>query len=495
MSMPTMHHNLTTRKLLAAPLLASALLTCTLLAASAVLSTPAFAEEGDPQQNPRLGGMTSVFQSDRNAFSRPAANLSPLRQLDFKVGNSFFKAPWVMAPSSTTARDGLGPLVNTNACQNCHLKDGRGHVPAFNDKRDAMTDQAVSLFLRLSRPAISEADQQQQAKFGPLPDPVYGGQLQNMAMPGITPEGEMKLTYSQKTITYPDGSQTDLRVPHYDLINPAYGKPAEGLQISPRIAPHMAGLGLLELIPEEAILANADPEDSDQNGISGKANRVWDRQKQATTLGRFGWKAAEPTLKQQNSGAFAGDMGLTTSLHTDTDCTQQQPCEKSASGGTPEVTDKTLNHVTFYTQHLAVPMQRESNSEVVQQGYQHFNAAGCNQCHIENWKTGQAADRPELSNQQIRPFTDLLLHDMGEGLADNRPEYLANGREWRTAPLWGVGINKVVTGQENYLHDGRARTLEEAILWHGGEAEVAKNHFMSLPHNERQQLIRFLESL
>ncbi|WP_217895675.1 di-heme oxidoredictase family protein [Oceanospirillum sanctuarii] len=494
MSMPTMHHNLTTRKLLATPLLASALLTGTLLAASTALSTPAFAE-GDPQQNPRLGGMTSVAQSDRNAFSRPAANLSPLRQLDFKVGNSFFKAPWVMAPSSTTARDGLGPLVNTNACQNCHLKDGRGHVPDFNDKRDAMTEQAVSLFLRLSRPAISEADQQQQAKFGPLPDPVYGGQLQNMAMPGITPEGEMKLTYSQKTLTYPDGSQTHLRTPHYELINPAYGKPAEDLQMSPRIAPHMAGLGLLELIPEEAILANADPEDSDQNGISGKANRVWDRQQQASSLGRFGWKAAEPTLKQQNSGAFAGDMGLTTSLHTDTDCTQHQPCEKSASGGIPEVPDKTLNHVTFYTQHLAVPMQRETSSEAVQQGYQHFNTAGCNQCHIENWKTGQAADRPELSNQKIRPFTDLLLHDMGEDLADNRPEYLANGREWRTAPLWGVGINKVVTGQENYLHDGRARTLEEAILWHGGEAETAKNNFMSLPQNERQQLIRFLESL
>ncbi|MFG1488960.1 di-heme oxidoredictase family protein [Oceanospirillum sp. HFRX-1_2] len=335
------------------------LLTGTLLVSTA-FSVPGFADINNTGQNPRLGGMASVAQSDRNAFSRPAANLSPLRQLDFKVGNSFFKAPWVMAPSSTTARDGLGPLINTNACQNCHLKDGRGHVPDFNPDRDAMTEQAVSLFLRLSRPAVSESDQQQQAKFGPLPDPVYGGQLQNMATPGITPEGEMKLSFGKKTVVYPDGSETELRVPHYELINPAYGKPVEGLQMSPRIAPHMAGLGLLELIPEDAILANADPEDRDQNGISGKANRVWDRQQQATMLGRFGWKAAEPTLKQQNSGAFAGDMGLTTSLHPDTDCTQHQPCEKSASGGTPEVPDKTLNHVTFYTQHLAVPMQRDS---------------------------------------------------------------------------------------------------------------------------------------
>ena len=470
------------------------LLTTSLLV-STLFSPLTYADDSNKRQNPRLGGMASVNQSDRNAFSRPAANLSPLRQLDFKVGNSFFKAPWVMAPSSTTARDGLGPLINTNACQNCHLKDGRGHVPDFNPERDAMTEQAVSLFLRLSRPALSPADKQQQAKFGPLPTPVYGGQLQNMATPGITPEGEMKLTYTVKTITYPDGSQTELRVPHYELINAAYGKPIDGILMSPRIAPHMAGLGLLELIPENAILANADPDDQDQNGISGKANRVWDRQQQITALGRFGWKAAEPTLKQQNSGAFAGDMGLTTSLHPETDCTASQPCEKSASGGTPEVPDKTLNHVTFYTQHLAVPMQRDADSEEIQQGYQHFNEAGCNQCHIENWKTGQAADRPELSNQQIRPFTDLLLHDMGEGLADNRPEYLANGKEWRTAPLWGVGINKVVTGQENYLHDGRARTLEEAILWHGGEAETAKNHFMTLPQDERQQLIRFLESL
>lgn len=447
------------------------------------------------EQNPRLGGMTSVAQSDRNAFSRPSANLSPMRQLDFKVGNSFFKAPWVMAPSSTTARDGLGPLLNTNACQNCHLKDGRGHVPGFNAQRDAMTDQAVSLFLRLSRPAITDADKQLQAKFGPLPDPVYGGQLQNMATPGITPEGEMKLTYSLKTLTYPDGQQAELRVPHYELINPAYGAPVKGLQMSPRIAPIMIGLGLLELIPETDILANADPEDNNQDGISGKANRVWDRELKTTVLGRFGWKAAEPTLKQQNSGAFAGDMGLTTSLHPDTDCTTAQPCALSESGGTPEVTDKTLNHVTFYTQHLAVPIQRDSSSDAVKAGYRVFNSTGCQQCHTESWTTGKASDRPELSGQQIRPFTDLLLHDMGAGLADNRPEFLANGQEWRTPPLWGISLNRIVTGQENYLHDGRARTLEEAILWHGGEAEPAKGRFMSLPIHERQQLIQFLESL
>ncbi len=463
----------------------------TLLASAALtLSNPLYA---DP--NPRLGGKTSVIQSDRNAYSRPAANLSPLRQLDFKVGNSFFKAPWVMAPSSTIARDGLGPLMNTNACQNCHLKDGRGHVPDYNPERAALTNPAVSLFLRISRPAKTEAEHQQQAKFGPLPDPVYGDQLQNLATTRITPEGEMQLKYTDRTMTYPDGSQAELRVPHYKMINAAYGAPVEGLQTSPRIAPVMIGLGLLEMIPEADILAQADPDDNNQDGISGKPNYVWNIEQQATTLGRFGWKAGQPSLKQQNSGAFAGDMGLTTSLHTQTDCRSAQPCSESASGGTPEVSEKTLNHVTFYTRHLAVPVQRNHRSPEVKAGYQLFNQSGCNQCHIENWKTGRAADRPELSNQAIRPFTDLLLHDMGPGLADNRPEYLANGQEWRTAPLWGVSLNKVVTGQENYLHDGRARTLEEAILWHDGEAATARSHFMNLPSDQRQQLIQFLESL
>lgn len=461
------------------------------LLASSVYITAAHASE----QNPRMGGATTVKQSDRNAFSRPAANLSPLRQLDFKVGNSFFKAPWVMAPSSTTARDGLGPLFNTNACQNCHVKDGRGIVPNSNPALDAKTEAAVSLFLRLSRPAKTEEDKQMQAKYGPLNDPIYGGQLQNFATTRIAPEGEMRLTYSSQIITYPDGHTTELQVPHYQPINLAYGHASAGLETSPRIAPQMIGLGLLELLSEEQILANADPDDKNSDGISGRANRVWDVQTNSTQLGRFGWKAGQPNLKQQNSGAFAGDMGLTTTLHGGTDCTDAQPCDLSASGGEPEVTEKTLNHVTFYTQHLGVPAQRDYKSADVKAGYQLFNQVGCQQCHVESWTTAKAKDRPELSNQKFRPFTDMLLHDMGVELADNRPEFLANGQEWRTPPLWGMSLNKVVTGQENYLHDGRARNLEEAILWHGGESETVKQSFMQLKDSERQQLIRFLESI
>lgn len=455
----------------------------------------AIANSDPDYQNPRMGGATTVKQSDRNAFSRPAANLSPMRQLDFKVGNSFFKAPWVMAPASTTARDGLGPLFNTNACQNCHVKDGRGLVPVINHDMAAGTEAAVSLFLRLSRPAKTDEEKQQQATYGPLNDPTYGGQLQNFATTRITPEGEMRLTYSARMVKYPDGTETELRVPHYEPINLAYGPAADELEISPRIAPQMIGLGLLELLKEDEILAHADPDDKDGNGISGRPNLVWDPLTESTQLGRFGWKAGQPGLKQQNAGAFAGDMGLTSSLSVNTDCTEAQPCHLSADGGTPEVTDKTLDHVTFYTQHLAVPAQRNHKDPDVKAGYRLFNQVGCQQCHTESWVTGVAEDRPELSGQHIRPFTDMLLHDMGEDLADNRPEFLADGQEWRTAPLWGVSLNKVVTGQENYLHDGRARTLEEAILWHGGESEQVKQNFMQLSADERQQMIRFLESI
>lgn len=443
----------------------------------------------------RLGGQTTVDQQDRNAFSRPAANLSPMRQLDFKVGNSFFKAPWVLAPSSTTARDGLGPLFNTNACQNCHVKDGRGLVPDHNAEREANTEQAISLFLRLSQPATTAAARQQQALYGPINDPVYGGQLQNFATTQITPEAEMKLSYSTRVVIYPDGHQVTLRVPHYEVIRPAYGPVSEAIEWSPRIAPAMIGLGLLELIPETAILAHVDAEDQNQDGISGRANWVWEIATQSTQLGRFGWKAGQPSLLQQNSGAFAGDMGLTTRLHPETDCTAAQPCHLSASGGTPEVSDKILNLVTFYTQHLAVPAQRQPQAEAVKAGHQQFNALGCSSCHVEHWQTGVAADRPELSAQQIRPFTDLLLHDMGPDLADSRPEFLADGQEWRTPPLWGLGLNQRVTGQENYLHDGRARTLEEAIVWHGGEAEASRERFKALAAEQRQHLIQFLESL
>ncbi|WP_028239716.1 di-heme oxidoreductase family protein [Stutzerimonas azotifigens] len=435
------------------------------------------------------GGGTTVMQSDHNAFSLPSANLSPLRRLDFSVGNSFFRNPWVIAPTTTTARDGLGPLMNTNACQNCHIKDGRGHPPG----PDATS--SVSMLVRLSQPAGA----QQAAlieRLGSLPDPVYGAQLQDMAIPGVQPEARIRVHYSPRLVTLADGTEIELRAPRLQIDRLGYGALADSTQFSARVAPPMIGLGLLEAIPEEAILANADPDDADGDGISGRPNLVWDHERQATVLGRFGWKAGLPSLRQQNAQAFAIDMGLTNVLFERDDCTEHQTaCLAAVNGGEPEVSDKLLDAVTFYSRHLGVPARRQVDDPQVLQGKALFHQAGCAGCHTPSFTTAADAVDPELANQVIRPYSDLLLHDMGEGLADNRPEFQASGREWRTPPLWGIGLTQVVSGHTQFLHDGRARNLLEAILWHGGEAERARQQVVGFDAEQRAALLAFLESL
>ncbi|WP_120994540.1 di-heme oxidoredictase family protein [Stutzerimonas urumqiensis] len=435
------------------------------------------------------GGDATVRQQDHNAFSLPSANLPPLRRLDFSVGNSFFRNPWVIAPATTTARDGIGPLMNTNACQNCHIKDGRGHPPG----PDAAS--SVSMLVRVSIPA----DEQHQAlleRLGNIPEPVYGGQLQDMANPGVEPEVRIRVDYRPVEVELDDGTQITLRDPELKLDQLAYGPLHPQAQLSARVAPPMIGLGLLEAIPEAAILANADPEDQDGDGISGRANRVWNTRTQSTDLGRFGWKAGLPTLEQQNAQAFASDMGLTSMLATLDDCTEAQlACRSAAHGGTPEVSDKLLDAVTFYTRNLGVPARRNVDDAEVLRGKSLFHQAGCAKCHVPTFTTAAEGVEPELANQTIRPYTDLLLHDMGEGLADHRPEFIANGREWRTPPLWGIGLTEAVSGHTQFLHDGRARNLLEAILWHGGEAEQAREAVMAFDRDERAALLAFLESL
>ena len=434
-------------------------------------------------------GSATVFKRDHNAFSLPAANLSPSRRLDFSVGNSFFRNPWVIAPATTTARDGLGPLFNTNACQNCHIKDGRGHPPG----PDAVS--AASMLVRLSLPAgaghaaIIE-------RLGVLPEPTYGGQLQDMANPGIAPEGKLRVNYSPHTVRFADGHAVELRRPQLEISQLGYGPLHPDTQFSARIAPPMIGLGLLEAIPEATILANADPDDADGDGISGRANRVWDDALQRTVLGRFGWKAGQPTLNQQNAHAFAGDMGLTSSLLTSDDCTQAQTdCRAANNGGEPEVSDSILASVLFYTRNLGVPARQDVDSPRVLAGKGLFHQAGCQNCHTPSFTTAADAAEPELAKQRIRPYSDLLLHDMGEGLADGRSEFLASGREWRTPPLWGIGLTERVNGHTQFLHDGRARNLLEAILWHGGEAEAARQQVLTFSVDERAALLAFLNSL
>ncbi|WP_298187406.1 di-heme oxidoredictase family protein [uncultured Pseudomonas sp.] len=435
------------------------------------------------------GGSATVRKADQNAFSLPSANLSPLRRLDFSVGNSFFRNPWVTSPATTTARDGLGPLFNTNACQNCHIKDGRGHPPAPE------AQSAVSMLVRLSIPAGSEHTAIIQ-RLGVLAEPTYGSQLQDMANPGTAPEGKVRVSYSPQSVSFADGLLVELRQPSLDISQLGYGALHPDTLLSARIAPPMIGLGLLEAIPEAAILANADPEDSNGDGISGRANQVWDRAQQRTVLGRFGWKAGQPTLNQQNAEAFANDMGLTSTLIAQDNCSEAQlDCRNATHGGKPEVSDSILASVLFYTRNLGVPARREVDSPQVLMGKNLFYQAGCQGCHSATFTTAADAAEPELSNQVIRPYSDLLLHDMGPGLADNRPEFLASGQEWRTPPLWGIGLTATVNGHTQFLHDGRARNLLEAILWHGGEAEAAKQHVLTFNADQRAALLAFLNSL
>ena len=435
------------------------------------------------------GGNASVAQADHNAFSLPSANLTPVRRLDFSVGNSFFRAPWVIAPSTTTARDGLGPLFNTNACQNCHVKDGRGHPPAAN------AASAVSMLLRLSIPAEPGQEAQLQ-RHGVIAEPTYGGQLQDMAIPGHAPEGRIRLDWQTHRITLADGSEVELRQPKLQLSDLGYGPLHPQTQFSLRIAPPMIGLGLLEAIADADLLALADPDDQNGDGISGRANQVWDDARGQSVIGRFGWKAGQPTLNQQNAHAFAGDMGLTTSLLPADDCTAAQAaCQQMPNGGSPEVSDNILASVLFYSRNLAVPQRRQVDAPQVLKGKALFHQAGCASCHTPKFVTRADAAEPELAGQTIRPYSDLLLHDMGPGLADQRPEFLASGQEWRTPPLWGIGLTQQVSGHTQFLHDGRARNLLEAIFWHGGEAQAARDAVSHFSRDEREALLAFLDSL
>ena len=471
------------------PLRLSALLLA--LGLSACDDAPRFtkAEPGEA----RSGGAATVRKSDQNAFSLPSANLPPSRRVDFSVGNSFFRSPWVIAPSTTTARDGLGPLFNTNACQNCHIKDGRGHPPA------ADASNAVSMLVRLSIP-----DAPPYAKIveqlGVVPEPVYGGQFQDMAVPGVAPEGKVRVDYTPVPVRFKDGTEVELRKPTLQITQLGYGPMHPDTRFSARVAPPMIGLGLLEAIPEEAILANAAAQAQENNGINGRPNRVWDDQLQKTVIGRFGWKAGQPNLNQQNVHAFSGDMGLTTSLRPFDDCTEAQTaCKQAPNGngpdGEPEVSDNILRLVLFYSRNLAVPARRGVNEPQVLAGKNLFFQAGCQSCHTPKYTTAADAAEPELANQVIRPYSDLLLHDMGEGLADNRTEFKASGRDWRTPPLWGIGLTQAVSGHTQFLHDGRARNLLEAVLWHGGEATAAQQQVLSFNAEQRAALLTFLNSL
>lgn len=464
--------------------------------AAVTAPTSDFAAPEAFEQNP-AGAATTRLVPGAEAFSQFSPNMPVTREMDFKLGNAIFRKLWVGSPSSTLGSDGLGPIYNARACQNCHIKDGRGHLP------DGPDDSRVSAFLRLSVPG-GTPDPRIPDQIPTRPHPIYGGQLQDLALAGLRPEGRMQIDWTDLPVTLADGTVVTLRQPTYGIGEPAQGAPAADLMISPRVAPQMIGLGLLEAVPAADILALADEDDRDGNGISGRPNIVWSDEFDQPMLGRFGLKAGAPTIRQQSAAAFSGDMGLSNPIFPDPhgECTEAQPDCRSAPTGQEdgvrdglEVDKQALDLVAFYSRNLAVPVRRDPGAAQVLRGKDIAYRIGCTACHNPKFVTHRLPGQPEQSFQLIWPYSDMLLHDMGDGLADNRPESRATGREWRTAPLWGISLNGTVTGVESYLHDGRARSLIEAILWHGGEAQPARDAVVALPADDREALIAWLESL
>lgn len=443
---------------------------------------PPATQSGSSAQDHRLGGPATVMESGGNAFSLPLPGLSVEDRRAFSVGNSLFRDSWVVAPASASGRDGLGPLFNANSCSACHQEDGRGRPPQSVD------DVGRGMVTFIS-PQSDDG----------RPHPLYGSQIQDQAIPGVLAEARVSLEPTVIRGAYPDGTPWELMRWNVALDSPAYGEIGD-VRASVRIGQQLVGLGLLEAVPDESILAMSDPDDRDGDGISGRAHLVRQAPGDAASgprkFGRFGWKASQPTIEAQVMAALHEDMGITSDAHPAEAITPaQRAAIEYASGGDPEIDAHRVGRIAHYVRALAVPGQRDAADPAVLEGKRAFLSIGCAACHRPELSTGADSPLERLRNVSFRPYTDLLLHDMGEGLADNRRDGDATGREWRTPPLWGIGLIETVNGHTRYLHDGRARNLEEAVLWHGGEAQRSRDSFVNLPARERAALLAFLESL
>ena len=427
-----------------------------------------------------LTGKLSVRTTSNNAFGKEIPGLAFEEKIAFGLGNSLFTSPWISV-GSTTAIDGLGPTFNARSCVGCHVKDGRG--------RPHTNGQVSNGFLmRLSIDG-------QGSNGEPIGHPSYGKQIQDQANIGVPYEAKINVSHQTINGTYPDGTPYELLKPTYTIIDKQFGA-LDNVYMSPRVGQQVIGLGLIDALSEESILANADEFDADNDGISGRANYVWNEIRNSTSIGKFGWKANQPSLRQQVADAFVGDMGLTSSIFGNQNCPPgQDDCNNYPNGGIPEVIDSQLDDVVFYQSALAVPKRRKFMEQNVLEGKVLFNESDCVKCHAKNFTTGTSSENSHVEGIVIHPFSDFLLHDMGEALADNRPDFLANGNEWRTQALWGIGLIATVNNHTNLLHDGRARNIEEAILWHGGEAENSKQKFMNLSENDRNKVLEYINSL
>lgn len=435
-------------------------------------SEPAAEEAGRPG-----GDLTS----DRRAPGlRVAPNVPKEDRMALTVGRSFFATPWVRAPASTTARDGLGPLFNARACTGCHPAGGRAVL-------DGEGEAPVGLVFRLGLPARHDT-------LAVEPDPIYGGQLQTYGAAAVGSDGSKRpVGEGRARIAF----RGEPRRVEARVDDPAYGPLDPGTKVSARLGPALHGIGLLDAIETSDLLAAEDPEDGDGDGISGRANRVPDVVSGETAVGRFGHKARHPNARQQIAAAFRDDMGITNVLFPEESCTDaQSTCRRAPRGVGPdtphEIRDDLLEAVVTFTRVLAVPA-RGPQSEETEAGRRAFDEAGCAACHTPSFRTSATARPAMLAGQTIWPYTDLLLHDMGPGLSDGLPEFAATPTEWRTAPLWGLGV--VPDGERSLLHDGRAKTLEEAIRWHDGEAAAARARYDALRASDRRALLVFLNSL
>ncbi len=420
----------------------------------------------EPTTLPQAGGATTLYNRSSHAFGQPAPGLNETEEAKHAAGDAAFDAVFVTAPAAVNP--GLGPVFNNASCGACHIKNGRG-MPQLGQAlvRVSLPETATS--------AVSPTD-------GVVPVPHIGTQIRDHAIYGVASDADVALTWQMQSGQYPDGAVYELRSPHIELIQSDPNKPIpDGVLTSLRIPPPVFGVGLLESIPAATLAELADPNDSDRDGISGRINQVWDPDTQAFAVGRFGLKASSPTLRHQTASAYVNDMGITNPMFPEAD-------------GSADISEQTLDENTFYVQSLGVPARTLVNDPVVQRGEILFANANCMVCHVSTLKTGPA-DVAALAHQTFHPYTDLLLHHMGEGLADGRPDFEADGQEWRTTPLWGLGLTQAVLPYAGYLHDGRARTIEEAILWHGGEANASKVQFMAMDRRDRAALLTFLNAL
>jgi CxxC motif-containing protein (DUF1111 family) len=468
----------------------SRVLTNLFLISSVVFTTELFAVKDNSKITDKFDKKYLTNSKSKKLFTHRFGGLNDEEIDMFMLGKSFFRIPWVEAPSATTARDGLGPLFNANTCISCHPNNGVASV--YNSRGDVSRGYVS----RLSIPSDGSEDHKKQLRYnGFVSEAKYGSQISVNGTRNVPFEAKPHIEYEKIKVTYPDGEEIILSKPIYgaknQLVELNYGELHKDVAITNRIGQGLIGLGLLEMLSDEQILANEDTDDKNNDGISGKANRVYSPKHDDFRVGRYTWKASAPSIIHQVAGAANNDMSLTTSLFPNENCTDiQKECKEAPKGdalraGSPhDLPDNRLEAIAFYLKNLKIPKSVIKEKE----GEELFSNIGCASCHTSSFTLN--------SGYKIKPFSDMLLHDMGEGLSDGRVEFLATEQEWRTPPLWGIGKREVALGKKpDFLHDGRAKSIEEAILWHGGESKTSKKNFMNLEKSQREKVIRYIKEL